>query len=103
MLRRPRRNRKSNAIRRLVQETVLTVDDLVYPLFLVDGDNIREEITSLPGNFRLSLDHMRHEVKSAVSLGLHSFMIFPKITDQNKDKLASYSYSKDNYYQWKDT
>jgi len=98
MLRRPRRNRKSNAIRRLVQETVLTVDDLVYPLFLVDGDNIREEITSLPGNFRLSLDHMRHEVKSAVSLGLHSFMIFPKITDQNKDKLASYSYSKDNYY-----
>ena len=98
MLRRPRRNRKSNAIRRLVQETVLTVDDLVYPLFLVDGDNIKEEITSLPGNFRLSLDQMKHEVKSAVGLGLHSFMIFPKIGDENKDKKASYSYSKNNYY-----
>ncbi len=98
MLRRPRRNRKSYAIRRLVQETVLTVDDLVYPLFLVDGDNIKEEITSLPGNFRFSLDQMRQEVKSAVSLGLQSFMIFPKIEDVNKDKKASYSYSKDNYY-----
>ncbi len=98
MLRRPRRNRKSNAIRRLVQETMLTVDDLVYPLFLVDDENIKEEISSLPGNYRLSLDQIKLEIKSAVNLGLQSFMIFPKIADHNKDKLASYSYSKDNYY-----
>ena len=51
MLRRPRRNRKSNAIRRLVQETVLTVDDLVYPLFLVDGDNIN----TMAGNTTVTL------------------------------------------------
>ena len=98
MLKRPRRNRKSTSIRRLVQEIVLTTDDLVYPLFLVDGKNIKEEISSLPGNYRFSLDQMRLEIKSAVSLGLHSFMIFPKIADRHKDKLATYSYSKDNYY-----
>ena len=98
MLKRPRRNRKSNSIRRLVQETVLTTDDLVYPLFLVDGVSIKDEISSLPGNYRMSLDQMKIEIKEAISMGLHSFMIFPKIADKNKDKLASYSYSPDNYY-----
>ena len=98
MLKRPRRNRKSNSIRSLVQETVLTVDDLVYPLFLVAGNGIKEEISSLPGNYRLSLDEMKAEIKSAIKFGLHSFMIFPKISEKHKDKLATYSYSKDNYY-----
>jgi len=59
---------------------MLTVDDLVYPLFLVDDENIKEEISSLPGNYRLSLDQIKLEIKSAVNLGLQSFMIFPKKT-----------------------
>ena len=56
MLKRPRRNRKSAAIRGLVQETHLTPQHLVQPLFLVDGQGIKNEVPSLPGNFRMSTD-----------------------------------------------
>ena len=56
MLQRPRRNRQSKAIRSMVEETVVRHQDLVYPLFLVDGQNVSNPITSLPGLAQLSID-----------------------------------------------
>ena len=79
MLRRPRRNRSSAAIRGMAQETHLTADHLVQPIFLVDGQNIKEEISSLPGSFRLSLDQVFLEMESCLELGIRNFIVFPKI------------------------
>ena len=98
MLRRPRRNRQSQAIRNLSTETHLTVDHLVYPLFVVDGKNIKEEISSLPGNYRMSIDNILHEIEECMHLGLRSFILFPAIEAKNKDKTGSYGYDPNNFY-----
>ena len=98
MLKRPRRNRRSEAIRNLVQETHLTVGHLVYPLFVLDGVNIKEEISSLPGNFRLTPDNILKEIEECMQLGIRSFMIFPAVKETLKDKYATYSHLPDNFY-----
>ncbi len=98
MLSRPRRNRQSAAIRGLVQETHLSANHLVYPLFLVDGNNIKQEVSSLPGNYRWSLDLVLGEVEACLKLGIQSFILFPSIEDQYKDKTATHSYSDQNFY-----
>ena len=98
MLIRPRRNRMSNAVRGLVQETHLLPQHLVYPLFIIDGVNIRNEIKSLPNVFQLSLDNILLEIEECIELGIHSFIMFPVIDEALKDKIASYSYHKDNFY-----
>jgi porphobilinogen synthase len=98
MYRRPRRNRRSAAIRGMAQETHLTVDHLVQPIFLVEGTGIREEISSLPGSYRLSTDEAVKEVADCQQLGLNNFILFPKIPARYKDKRAYYSYSSDNFY-----
>ncbi len=98
MLRRPRRNRRSSAIRGMIRETRLTPDHLVYPLFIFDGKNIKDEISSLPGNYRMSLDNVLLEIEECVSLGLRSFMIFPAVAEKLKNKTATYSYNSKNFY-----
>ena len=98
MNRRPRRNRKSVAIRKMVQETNLTPDHLVYPLFLEEGKGIKSEVSSLPGNYRWSLDKMLKEIEVCLKIGIHSYMIFPHVVDKHKDKLGKYSYSSKNFY-----
>lgn len=98
MLRRPRRNRQSAAIRAMAQETHLSADHLVLPLFLVDGQGIKNEVPSLPGTYRLSLDNILREIASCMELGLRNFILFPAIPDQWKDKTATYSYHTDNFY-----
>ncbi len=98
MLRRPRRNRQSHAIRQMVQETRLTPDHLMYPLFLVKGKNIKEEISSLPGNYRMSLDNILREIEACIKMGLRNFVLFPAIPQMRKDKTATYSYSPKNFY-----
>ena len=98
MNRRPRRNRKSVAIRNLVRETILTPDHLVYPLFLEEGRGIKSEVSSLPGNYRWSLDKMLKEIESCLKLGIGNFIIFPHIAGKHKDKVGKYSYSKSNFY-----
>ncbi|MFK7807174.1 MAG: porphobilinogen synthase [Saprospiraceae bacterium] len=98
MTQRPRRNRRSQAIRGMIRETDLTVDHLIYPLFLVDGKNIAEEISSLPGNFRWSIDRLLREIGKCRKLGLKNFILFPGVADQLKNKTATYSYHKDNFY-----
>jgi len=98
MIKRPRRNRQSEAIRSLVRETHLTPDHLVQPLFLVDGKNIREDIPSLPVSQRLSVDQVLREVEECLDLGVRSFMMFPAIPEALKDATATYSYHEDNFY-----
>lgn len=98
MLIRPRRNRKSENIRKMVEETQLQVSQLIYPLFLCEGKNKKEEILSLPGNYRWSLDLMIKEIKDCQNLGLQNFILFPVIPEKYKDKKATYSFSTGNFY-----
>ena len=95
---RPRRNRKMHAIREMVSETHLCVDHLIYPMFLVDGQNIKSEVASLPNNFRWSLDLLLPEIEECVRLGITKFDLFPAVGEEKKDKIASYSYAEDNFY-----
>ncbi|WP_255785378.1 porphobilinogen synthase [Membranihabitans maritimus] len=98
MLRRPRRNRASKVLRSMVRENFVTTDDLIYPMFVMDGENKKEEIKSLPGNFRFSQDRIIEEIGECIDLGLKSFMIFPAVEESLKDSHASYSYSPENFY-----
>ena len=98
MYKRPRRNRQSSAIRGLIRETYLDVDHLIYPLFLLPGENQKSEVTSLPGVFRFSLDELLREIEDCMNLGLRSFILFPAIPDEYKDKTATYSYHPENFY-----
>jgi porphobilinogen synthase len=95
---RPRRNRKSAAIRNMVEETKLGVENLIYPIFLKDGSNIKEEVSSLPNNFRWSIDRLLPELEECLNLGITTFDIFPAVDESLKDKMASYSYAEDNFY-----
>lgn len=98
MYRRPRRNRKNAAIRSMVAETNIGPQHLIFPLFLVDGKNRKEEISSLPNIFRLSEEHILKEIEECVGLGINSFVIFPAVDDSLKDAVGSYSYASDNFY-----
>ena len=95
---RPRRNRKHSAIRKMVEETQLGSQHLIYPIFLKDGKNIKQEVASLPNNFRWSLDLLLPEIESCLELGIKTFDIFPAIDETLKDKVASYSFASDNFY-----
>ena len=98
MNKRPRRNRKSIAIREMLSETYLGTEHLIYPMFIEDGENVKTEITSLPSNYRWYLDTILPEIESCVKLGLDKFVLFPAVNDDLKDKYASYSYADDNFY-----
>jgi len=98
MVIRPRRNRKHAAIRDMVQESFLSVDHLIYPMFLTDGIGVKEEISSLPRNYRWSVDLILKEIESSVNLGLNKFVLFPAVSDDLKDKTATYSYAAENFY-----
>jgi porphobilinogen synthase len=96
--RRPRRNRKSEAIRSMIEETQVKTSDLIFPLFLVDGKNQKVEVASMPGIFRLSGDLILKEVEECLSLGIRAFDIFPAVEDQDKDKYATKSYDENFFY-----
>lgn len=95
---RPRRNRKSGVIRDLVQENHVTVNDLIFPLFLIEGKNKKSEVKSMPGIFRLSQDLMLKEIEECMKLGIKTFDIFPSLTDKFKDKKATESLNKKGLY-----
>lgn len=96
--RRPRRNRKSETVRLMVEETSVTVNDLIFPLFLVDGLNKKIEVGSMPGIFRLSIDRMLKEIEECLKLGIKAFDVFPAVEDQHKDKTATKSYDSNFFY-----
>ncbi len=98
MFQRPRRNRKSSAIRSLVEETKLTMDDFIYPMFVVEGENKQIEVASMPGQYRWSLDKLTDEVGRCIDLGVESFCLFPAISDGKKDKYARESHNPDGLY-----
>lgn len=97
-MRRPRRNRNTETIRSLNRETYLTVDKLIYPIFLIDGEKQRKEVLSMPGIYRFSIDEALKEVKECIALGINTFILFPAISDDLKDPYATESYRIENIY-----
>jgi len=95
---RPRRNRKSAAIRDMVQETQLGVDHLIFPVFLKNGSDIKEPIDSLPNIYRFSVDVLLEEIESCLELGIRVFDIFPAVAESLKDKTGTYSFNMDSFY-----
>ncbi len=95
---RPRRNRKNQIIRDLVQENTIGVNDLIYPLFLIEGKNKKTAINSMPRINRWSSDLLLKEIESCMKLGLKTFALFPNISDKLKDKAASESWNKKGLY-----
>jgi len=84
-LRRNRRLRNNQAIRSLVRETIITPNDFLVPLFVVEGKGIKQEIASMPNYYRFSLDLLENEVKILWDLGLKSVLLFVKVPDNLKD------------------
>lgn len=95
---RPRRNRKNAAIRAMIEETKLGAEHLIYPIFLKDGKNIQEEVASMPGNYRWSLDKLIPEFEKWMELGIRTFDLFPAVDEHLKDQMGSYSYADENFY-----
>lgn len=98
LLRRPRRNRKSAAIRDLVQENTLSVSDLILPMFIVEGEGVKSEVASMPGVYRRSLDLLLEEIKECVDLGVKAFDLFPNLPEAKKDKYATEGHNPDGLY-----
>ena len=84
-IRRNRRLRSNEAIRSLVRETIISPNDFLVPIFVVEGKGIKEEIASMPNYYRFSLDLLSAEVKELWSLGLKSVLLFVKVPDSLKD------------------
>ena len=82
----------------MTQETRLSVSNLVYPLFIEDGRNIKVEISSLPGVYRFSIDKLLREIESCIKLGLSNFILFPKVKGNLKDSKGSYGWDEKNFY-----
>lgn len=81
----------------MVQENQVKPEDLMYPLFLLEGKNQKVEVSSMPGIYRLSTDLILREVEECMKLGIVSFDIFPVVEEKYKDKMATMSYA-DNFY-----
>jgi porphobilinogen synthase len=96
--RRPRRNRKSEAVRAMVQETHVKTDDLIFPLFLLEGTNKKVEVNSMPGIYRFSEDLMLKEIEACLKLGIRAFDVFPAVEDSHKDKYATKSFDPRFFY-----
>ncbi|MCK4803874.1 MAG: porphobilinogen synthase, partial [Spirochaetes bacterium] len=94
---RMRRLRQNENMRRLVRETSLSIDDLIYPLFVRPGKNVKNEIKSMPGNYQMSVDQLIVECKKVRELGIPAVMLFG--IPEKKDELGSEAYSDDGIIQ----
>ncbi|SIT90075.1 porphobilinogen synthase [Pontibacter indicus] len=95
---RPRRNRYNEVIRSMVQETALELNDFIFPLFIIEGENQKVEVASMPGINRYSVDTLLDEVASCVDLGIKAFAPFPSIPENLKDKYARESANPDGLF-----
>lgn len=90
---RHRRLRSSQAMRSLVRETELTVNDLLYPMFIIEGENLKNEVVSMPGIFQISIDLLADEIKEIKKLGIKAVMLFGVITQKDEAGTGAYSES----------
>lgn len=97
MIIRPRRLRKNETIRNMVAETAVNTDSLVYPMFVVEGENVKEEIPSMPNQYRFSIDEILKELESCVAVGVKSILLFG--IPSYKDEMASSAYDDDGIVQ----
>lgn len=96
---RMRRMRKNDFSRRLMREHRLTADDLIYPMFIIEGQNVREAIPSMPNIERLSIDLLLLEAKELVELGIPTIALFPVIESDKKSLLAEEAYNPNGLVQ----
>lgn len=96
LVQRPRRNRKSDWSRRLVRETTLDASDLIWPIFVVEGEGRREPISSMPGVYRQSIDLAAQAVAEAAALGVPAVALFPNTDPKLRDETASIALDPDN-------
>ncbi|MBI4007633.1 MAG: porphobilinogen synthase [Planctomycetes bacterium] len=94
---RPRRMRRNENLRRLIRETTLTVDDLIMPLFVRPGKGVKNEISSMPGNYQFSVDKLTEEIKEIAGLGIPGVILFG--IPEKKDDMGSEAYSKQGIVQ----
>lgn len=94
---RMRRLRKNENLRRMVRETRLSVDNLIYPLFVTFGKGVKDEISSMPGNYRFSVDRITDEVKEVSNLGIPAIILFG--IPEHKDEIGSEAYNKNGVVQ----
>ncbi|MBP1720843.1 MAG: delta-aminolevulinic acid dehydratase [Deltaproteobacteria bacterium] len=94
---RPRRLRKNENFRRMIRETRLSVDDLVYPLFVTGGKNVKKPISAMPGNYQMSVDQIVREVKATKELGIPAILLFG--LPAKKDERGSGAYARDGIIQ----
>jgi len=92
-----RRLRKTAALRNMFRETVLSKDDFIYPLFIVEGANIKKEISSMPGQFQMSIDNVLRECEELENLGISSILLFG--IPETKDEIGSGAYDKNGIVQ----
>ena len=97
MIVRPRRLRKNQTIRRMVRETRVDAASLIYPMFVIDGENIEEEIPAMPGQFRYSVDRMPYELERLQKAGVAQLMLFG--IPEKKDEVGSQAYAADGIVQ----
>src|SRR3984885_8127885 len=96
LIMRPRRNRKAEWARRLVRENVLTTDDLIWPLFVVDGHNKRLGVASMPGVDRLSVDQAVRDAERAMKLSIPCIALFPYTEPSLRDEHGSEATNPEN-------
>ena len=94
---RPRRLRKNANFRRMIRETGLSVDDLVYPLFVTFGKDVKKPITSMPGNFQMSVDYLVKEAQKTKDMGIPAVLLFG--IPEKKDEAASGAFARDGIIQ----
>lgn len=94
---RPRRLRRNENLRRMVRETFLRIDDLIYPMFVQPGKGIKELISSMPDNYRFSIDELVKEIKDIYKLGIPAIILFG--IPEKKDELGTEAYAKDGIIQ----
>lgn len=87
---RHRRLRSTEAMRSLVRETKLTTNDLIYPIFVAEGEDIKREVPSMPGVFQLSLDHLVDEMKEVYGLGIRAIMLFGVPQEKDEEGTGAY-------------
>jgi porphobilinogen synthase len=96
---RPRRMRRDDFSRRLMRESTISVDDLIYPMFIIEGENQRSSIASMPGIERLSIDLLLEEAKTLVELRIPAIALFPVVSDEKKSDDAAEAWNPDGLIQ----